>query len=62
MRSQVWYLETYERIDSIKAHHRCVLSLYVAKDKDLLFSSGGDAIVNVIGLDKCCNTIDANGS
>lgn len=47
--SQVWSLETYERIDSIKAHHRSVLSLYVAKDEELLFSSGGDAIVNVSG-------------
>ncbi|KAL8920673.1 MAG: hypothetical protein Q9208_006155 [Pyrenodesmia sp. 3 TL-2023] len=42
----VWSLETYERIDSIKAHHRSVLSLYVAKNDELLFSSGGDAIVN----------------
>ncbi|KAL8988887.1 MAG: hypothetical protein Q9177_002106 [Variospora cf. flavescens] len=47
----VWSLETCERIDSLKAHHRSVLSLYVAKDEDLLFSSGGDAIVNVSGHD-----------
>lgn len=50
--TQVWSLETYERIDSIKAHHRSVLSLYVAKDEELLFSSGGDAIVNVSGYGK----------
>ncbi|KAI4118274.1 MAG: hypothetical protein LQ338_007428 [Usnochroma carphineum] len=43
----VWSLDTYERIESIKAHHRSVLSLYAAKDVNLLFSSGGDAIVNV---------------
>ncbi|KAL9012943.1 MAG: hypothetical protein Q9173_002338 [Seirophora scorigena] len=42
----VWSLETYERIDSIKAHHRSVLSLYLSSDEGLLFSSGGDAIVN----------------
>lgn len=47
----MWSLETCERIDSLKAHHRSVLSLYVAKDEDLLFSSGGDAIVNVSGHD-----------
>ncbi|KAL8902968.1 MAG: hypothetical protein Q9207_004241 [Kuettlingeria erythrocarpa] len=53
--TQVWSLETYERIDSIKAHHRSVLSLYVAKDEELLFSSGGDAIVNVW----CTNSLRA---
>ncbi|KAI4097770.1 MAG: hypothetical protein LQ344_000042 [Seirophora lacunosa] len=47
----VWSLETYERIDSIKAHHRSVLSLYLSSDEGLLFSSGGDAIVNVSGPD-----------
>ncbi|KAI4144014.1 MAG: hypothetical protein L6R39_004352 [Caloplaca ligustica] len=43
----VWSLETYERIDAIKAHHRGVLSLYAVEKEALLFSSGGDAIVNV---------------
>ncbi|KAL8995436.1 MAG: hypothetical protein Q9188_006815 [Gyalolechia gomerana] len=36
---------------SIKAHLHSVLSLYVTKDKRFLFSSGGDAIVNVWCLD-----------
>ncbi|KAL8765784.1 MAG: hypothetical protein Q9209_007248 [Squamulea sp. 1 TL-2023] len=43
----VWSLDTYERLNSIKAHHRSVLSLYVSNDQGLLFSSAGDAIVNV---------------
>ncbi|KAL9604663.1 MAG: hypothetical protein Q9219_000383 [cf. Caloplaca sp. 3 TL-2023] len=47
----VWSLDTCERIASIKAHLHSVLSLHVAKDKALLFSSAGDAIVNVWCLD-----------
>ncbi|KAL8845425.1 MAG: hypothetical protein Q9176_000061 [Flavoplaca citrina] len=43
----VWSLETYERLRSIKAHHRSVLSLYLSKAHRLLLSSAGDAIVNV---------------
>ncbi|CAL8578828.1 hypothetical protein XPA_004601 [Xanthoria parietina] len=43
----VWSLDTYERLRSIKAHHRSVLSLYVSNAQGLLFSSAGDAIVNV---------------
>ncbi|KAL9603754.1 MAG: hypothetical protein Q9179_002076 [Wetmoreana sp. 5 TL-2023] len=43
----VWSLDTYERLASIKAHHRSILSLYVSRDQGLLFSSAGDAIVNV---------------
>lgn len=45
--TQVWSLNTCERIASIKAHLHSVLSLYIAEDKGLLFSSAGDAIVNV---------------
>ncbi|KAL8967234.1 MAG: hypothetical protein Q9183_003015 [Haloplaca sp. 2 TL-2023] len=40
-------LETYGRIHTIEAHQRSVLSLYVPQDHELLFSSAGDAIVNV---------------
>ncbi|KAL8933272.1 MAG: hypothetical protein Q9211_005873 [Gyalolechia sp. 1 TL-2023] len=47
----VWSLDTCERIASIKAHLHSVLSLYVTKDHRFLFSSGGDAIVNVWCLD-----------
>ncbi|KAL8649025.1 MAG: hypothetical protein Q9226_005750 [Calogaya cf. arnoldii] len=43
----VWSLDTYERLRSIKAHHRSVLSLHVPRAQGLLFSSAGDAIVNV---------------
>ncbi|KAL8736805.1 MAG: hypothetical protein Q9166_000171 [cf. Caloplaca sp. 2 TL-2023] len=43
----VWSLDTYERQSSVKAHHRSVLSLYVSEAQGLLFSSAGDAIVNV---------------
>ncbi|KAL8803943.1 MAG: hypothetical protein Q9200_006020 [Gallowayella weberi] len=47
LRTQVWSLGTYERLYSIKAHHRSVLSLFISEPKALLFSSAGDAIVNV---------------
>ncbi|KAI4182641.1 MAG: hypothetical protein L6R41_005845 [Letrouitia leprolyta] len=47
----VWSLDTCERIASVKAHLHSVLSLRVTKDKRFLFSSGGDAIVNVWSLD-----------
>lgn len=45
--TQVWSLETYERLASIKAHNRSVLSLFVSEEDGLLFSSARDAIVNV---------------
>ncbi|KAL8636876.1 MAG: hypothetical protein Q9228_005786 [Teloschistes exilis] len=43
----VWSLKTYERLASIKAHNRSVLSLFVSEEDGLLFSSARDAIVNV---------------
>ncbi|KAL8994844.1 MAG: hypothetical protein Q9169_005291 [Polycauliona sp. 2 TL-2023] len=43
----VWSLEAYERLRWIKAHERSVLSLHVSEAQGLLFSSAGDAIVNV---------------
>ncbi|KAL8664858.1 MAG: hypothetical protein Q9202_002720 [Teloschistes flavicans] len=43
----VWSLDTYERLASIQAHNRSVLSLFVFKEHGLLFSSARDAIVNV---------------
>ncbi|MCJ1477756.1 hypothetical protein MMC13_006429 [Lambiella insularis] len=43
----VWSLETYELLASIPAHRGAVLGLFVSQDGRLLFSSAGDAIVNV---------------
>ncbi|MCJ1387574.1 hypothetical protein MMC18_000417 [Xylographa bjoerkii] len=43
----VWSLETYELLYSIAAHRGAVLGLFVSHDGKLLFSSAGDAIVNV---------------
>ncbi|EEH38280.2 WD repeat-containing protein [Paracoccidioides lutzii Pb01] len=42
-----WSLETYELILSVKAHQESVLGLYLSDDGSLLFSSGGDSVVNV---------------
>ena len=43
----MWSLETYELLYSIPAHRGAVLSLFVSHDGKYLFSSAGDAIVNV---------------
>lgn len=32
---------------SVHAHQESVLGLYLSEDKSLLFSSGGDSVVNV---------------
>ncbi|KAL8715807.1 MAG: hypothetical protein Q9220_000474 [cf. Caloplaca sp. 1 TL-2023] len=45
--AKVWSLHTFERLACIEGHQRSVLSLFVSKEQDLLFSSAGDAIVNV---------------
>ena len=45
----VWSIETYEHIGKIRAHRGSVLSLSLSDDGQLLFSSAGDAIVNVWG-------------
>ncbi|EEP76265.1 conserved hypothetical protein [Uncinocarpus reesii 1704] len=42
-----WSLDTYELVLSVKAHEESVLGLYLSDDKSLLFSSGGDSVVNV---------------
>ncbi|KAK2734509.1 hypothetical protein FQN57_001673 [Myotisia sp. PD_48] len=42
-----WSLTTYEPICLVKAHDESLLGLYLSDDKELLFSSGGDSIVNV---------------
>jgi len=43
----VWSLETFEFLANIHAHRGSVLCLCLSADKKLLFSSAGDAIVNV---------------
>ncbi|KAI9926817.1 hypothetical protein ASPWEDRAFT_55083 [Aspergillus wentii DTO 134E9] len=42
-----WSLETYDLLLSVHAHKESVLGLYLSDDGDLLFSSGGDSVVNV---------------
>jgi di- and tripeptidase len=42
-----WSLDTYELAIRIEAHKRAVLCLFLSQDGKLLFSSAGDAIVNV---------------
>ncbi|KAL1960125.1 hypothetical protein VTO42DRAFT_297 [Malbranchea cinnamomea] len=42
-----WSLETYELVLSVKAHQESVLGLFLSEDGNLLFSSGGDSVVNV---------------
>lgn len=43
----VWSLASYELVLRIQAHTRAVLCLFLSPDGQLLFSSAGDAIVNV---------------
>ena len=43
----VWSLASFELVQRIQAHTRAVLSLFLSADGKLLFSSAGDAIVNV---------------
>lgn len=42
-----WSLETYDLALSVHAHKESVLGLYLSEDGSLLFSSGGDSVVNV---------------
>lgn len=46
-KTKVWSLETYELLSTVNAHRGSVLCLCLSTDKSLLFSSAGDAIVNV---------------
>lgn len=43
----VWNLSTFELDDKVQAHKRSVLCLFLSQEHKLLFSSGGDAIINV---------------
>lgn len=44
---KAWSLETYDLVLSVHAHKESVLGLYLSEDRELLFSSGGDSVVNV---------------
>lgn len=46
-KTKVWSLETFELLSTVNAHRGSVLCLYLSTDQSLLFSSAGDAIVNV---------------
>lgn len=43
----IWCLESYQQLARFRAHRGSVLCLSLSDDADVLFSSGGDAIVNV---------------
>ncbi|KAI9776397.1 MAG: hypothetical protein M1839_009593 [Geoglossum umbratile] len=43
----VWSLKTYELVATIRGHRGSVLCLCLSEDQSLLFSSAGDAIINV---------------
>lgn len=43
----VWSLSTFHQVAHIQAHKRSVLSLFLSADSSLLFSSAGDAVINV---------------
>ena len=43
----VWSLDTYEELARFRAHRGSLLCLCVSDDGDMLFSSAGDAFVNV---------------
>ena len=47
---QAWSLDTYDLVLSVHAHKESVLGLDLSEDGDLLFSSGGDSVVNVSSL------------
>ncbi|KAL5339464.1 hypothetical protein BJX70DRAFT_408034 [Aspergillus crustosus] len=42
-----WSLENYDLVLSVRAHQESVLDLHLAEGGDLLFSTGGDSVVNV---------------
>lgn len=43
----IWSLDTFEALHEVHAHRGSLLDLCLSPDAKLLFSSGGDAIVNV---------------
>jgi di- and tripeptidase len=51
----VWSLHSFELVHRVVAHTRAVLCLFLSADRTLLFSSGGDAIVNAWDPDSLKN-------
>ncbi|TWU74975.1 hypothetical protein ED733_005683 [Metarhizium rileyi] len=43
----VWSLDTFHQLRQVQAHKRSILSLFLSPDSSLLFSSAGDAVINV---------------
>lgn len=43
----IWSIETFQRVATVKGHQGSVLSLFLCEAQSLLFSSAGDAIINV---------------
>ncbi|EPS41101.1 hypothetical protein H072_5005 [Dactylellina haptotyla CBS 200.50] len=43
----VFSTETYDHVRDLKGHSGCILALVLSQDESLLFSSAGDAIINI---------------
>lgn len=56
---QAWSLESYALVLSVKAHRESVLGLFLSQDGTLLFSSGGDSVVNVSKFRNACGLANA---
>src|SRR5579862_2239524 len=54
--AQVWSPKTYELVATIHGHRSSVLCLCLSEDQSLLFSSAGDAIINVSSFPGICGT------
>ena len=44
----MWSLDTYELVGKVTGHWGAILCLFLSEDREMLFSSAGDAIINVI--------------
>ena len=62
----VWSLDSYSQLNQVKAHRGATLDLLLSENDELLFSAGGDAIVNVGSLfsqlEACLTFIDLERS
>jgi len=56
--TKAWSLETYDLVLSVHAHKESVLGLYLSEDGNLLFSSGGDSVINVSIATKKATDLD----
>ncbi|KAF3908248.1 Beta-TrCP [Arthrobotrys entomopaga] len=43
----IFSTETYDHVRDLKGHSGCILALLLSQDESLLFSSAGDAIINI---------------